>query len=168
MDKDIVEMLKQDHQEIRQLLLRLQGLGPDLERRQEVFRGFVDAVVAHAAAEEHALYEELRQDERCRAEVLEGYEEHHLVDLILQEMRALRVVEERWDAKFEVLRELLEHHLREEEDHLFPEVQDRYGRERRLALGARFRLFKEGRQAAAAEAVQMPEEDTTLGLFAPN
>src|SRR4026208_2501863 len=51
--------------------------------------------------------------------VLEGYEEPHVADVITRELRDVMPDDERWAAKFKVLKESLEHHIKEEERNTF-------------------------------------------------
>ena len=51
--------------------------------------------------------------------MLEGYEEHHVVDEIMGELDASRVTDETWGAKFKVMKENIEHHIEEEEGEMF-------------------------------------------------
>jgi hemerythrin-like domain-containing protein len=51
--------------------------------------------------------------------VLEGYQEHHVADLIIKELEAVATDDEQWGAKFKVLKENIEHHIEEEEGEMF-------------------------------------------------
>ena len=50
--------------------------------------------------------------------MLEGYEEHHVVDLLMGELERLRR-DETWGAKAKVMKENIEHHIEEEEGEMF-------------------------------------------------
>ena len=49
-------------------------------------------------------------------DILESYQEHHVVDVLLQELAALRPDDEAFEPKFTVLMENVRHHVKEEED----------------------------------------------------
>jgi hypothetical protein len=51
--------------------------------------------------------------------VLEGYEEHHVADVLLDELLDVPPDTDLWKAKVKVLKENVEHHMDEEEDELF-------------------------------------------------
>jgi len=51
--------------------------------------------------------------------VLEAYEEHHVVKLVLAELPEVDPEGERFEAKMTVLEQLVEHHVDEEEDEMF-------------------------------------------------
>lgn len=88
--------------------------------RENGFKKLRALLNAHTHAEEEVLYRILLQSDELRSEILEDYEEHHLINLLLNEMYDLSVTDERWEAKLEVLRETLEHHIEDEEAELFP------------------------------------------------
>ena len=85
--------------------------------------------------------------------VLEAFEEHHVVKLVLAELPQVDPADERFEAKMTVLSELVEHHADEEEKEMF-KVAQKLGKEELEALGEqmeeRFEAFrgKAGRQAA--------------------
>lgn len=83
---------------------------------------------------------------RPRAEapdiVLAGIEEHHVADAIIKELHEVRKDNEKWGAKFAVLKESVEHHIQEEERKMFPVARGTMPREEQLALGARMRALK--------------------------
>ena len=51
--------------------------------------------------------------------MLEGYQEHHVVDLLMGELESLDVSDETWGAKAIVMKENIEHHIEEEEGEMF-------------------------------------------------
>jgi hypothetical protein len=74
--------------------------------------------------------------------VLEGYQEHHIADVLTRELHALATDDERWGAKFKVLKESLEHHIQEEEGDMFRKARGIFSREDLRALGARMTQMK--------------------------
>jgi hemerythrin-like domain-containing protein len=59
--------------------------------------------------------------------VAESIEEHHVVATLIEELKALDPKDERYDAKFTVLMENIEHHIEEEEGELFPDAEEVLG-----------------------------------------
>ena len=74
--------------------------------------------------------------------MLEGIEEHHVADVLLKELHTVAKDNEKWGAKFSVLKESVEHHIKEEERMMFPAARAALAREELLALGARMRALK--------------------------
>jgi hemerythrin-like domain-containing protein len=87
--------------------------------------------------EEKVLYPALQSHPQARDVVLEGYQEHHVADLILEELLAVATDNEEWGAKFKVFKENIEHHIQEEEGELFPAARRIFSREELSELATR-------------------------------
>ena len=74
---------------------------------------------AHELMEEKVLYPALQSHPAAHEIVLEGFEEHHVADLIVKELQDVATSDEQWGAKFKVLKENIEHHIKEEEGQMF-------------------------------------------------
>ena len=83
------------------------------------------------------LYPALKAHPRARELALEGYEEHHVVDLVLEELDATLVGDEKWAARFKVAKENVEHHIEEEEETMFPATKRAFERADLEQMGAR-------------------------------
>ena len=141
---DAIAELKSDHRKVEELFKRFERAGDGAIRTK---RALADAVIEelsrHAAIEEVVMYPAIRQEvDGAEAEVLEALEEHHSVKVSLQELESLDASHERFDAKMTVLIEHVRHHVKEEEQRLFPEVRDALGRSRLLELGAELRAAR--------------------------
>ena len=69
-------------------------------------------------------------------DVLESYEEHHVADVLVMELSAMKPSDERFTAKTTVLIENVRHHIEEEEQDWFPKVRDGLGRKTLQEIGA--------------------------------
>jgi hemerythrin-like domain-containing protein len=76
-------------------------------------------------------------------DVLESYEEHHVADLLVMELAAMKPDDERFDAKTTVLIENVRHHIEEEEQEWFPQVRDGLGRKALQDIGAQMMRAKD-------------------------
>ncbi len=79
--------------------------------------------------------------------MLEGYEEHHVIDLILDEMFTVPEDADQWSAKLKVLHENLEHHIEEEEGEMFKRARKSMSQDMLDDLGRRMRQAKESASA---------------------
>jgi hypothetical protein len=61
----------------------------------------------------------LKEHEKTRDIVLEGYVEHHVADLIVSELASAPTTDEEWGAMAKVLHETIQHHIEEEEEKMF-------------------------------------------------
>ena len=87
--------------------------------------------------EEKVLYPALQAHPQAREVVLEGFEEHHVADLIVNELHEVATNEEAWGAKFKVLKENIAHHIEEEERVMFRLARGIFSREELRLLAAR-------------------------------
>ena len=119
-EPDAIEMLEREHREFEALLTEGEET---TERARKTRRELLDRLTAllnaHELMEEKVLYPALQAHPQARDIVLEGYEEHHVADLIVAELRKVATDDEAWGAKFKVLKENIEHHIEEEEGEMF-------------------------------------------------
>jgi len=116
----IYTQLKKDHQELKKILKQMVGSKEsEGAKRKKLLREFKENLLAHALAEEKLLYTELERHKRSHDLALEAEEEHHVAVLMLRELEQCDVADEHWKAKATVLKEMLEHHIEEEEDEMF-------------------------------------------------
>ena len=142
-ENDPIELLKIDHRRFEKLLAD----GEDtteraIKGRGEILDALTSELTVHEAIEEQVLYPALRPHTEAHHIVLEGIEEHHVADILIKELHKVRKDNEKWGAKFGVLKESIEHHIKEEERMMFPAARAALAREELLALGARMRALK--------------------------
>lgn len=122
MADDALEFIKEDHDDFRELLNRYEEIGVDEhDAKKELIDDLIEKVVAHSAMEEEAFYPFImEQVPDAEDDIREEIEEHHVVEVIMAELKAMDPKDDQFDAKVEVFAENLLHHLEEEEDELFP------------------------------------------------
>jgi hemerythrin-like domain-containing protein len=94
-------------------------------------------LTVHTALEEELFYPAVKDEvgtKKADAMILEAYEEHHVVKLVLAELPKIHPNADTFEAKMTVLKELVEHHVEEEEDEMFPMAEKRFGPERSREL----------------------------------
>jgi len=117
---DIFQVIKQDHDLMRGMLKELCETGnEDVGRRDELFVPFKNELMMHQQVEEAVVYNPLKDTGETRSEALEAIAEHHLVDGLLEELALMPKDSDEWFAKFGVLKELVDHHMKEEESEFF-------------------------------------------------
>lgn len=120
---DVFKLLKQDHDEVAKLFEKLSETGDGaVKTREKMFKQLARELAVHTQLEEEIFYPRLREEESLRESINEGIEEHHVADQLLEELSGLAVNDEQWDAKLAVLKEMIEHHVEEEEKELFPKA----------------------------------------------
>ena len=133
---DALTLLKKDHDKVKSLLSELE---PTTERaiktRSELFDRIKSELTVHEIIEEEIFYPTLKQHPRAKEIVLEGYEEHNVVDDLMGELSALPVDDETWGAKAKVMIENIEHHIEEEEGEMFTKARQVLDRDELEDLG---------------------------------
>ena len=100
----------------------------------------------HEEMEETFFYPQLKKEPAAEDLILEGYQEHHVMDLLMAEISQLKPSAEAWQPKIKVLQENTEHHMEEEEEELFPKVRKIWDAERRAMVGRQMQDMKTKRQ----------------------
>ncbi|MBC7542272.1 MAG: hemerythrin domain-containing protein [Candidatus Sericytochromatia bacterium] len=136
---DIFDTIREDHEKILGLLDSLEGIDPADVARQEQMRDHLIALLeAHTHAEEALFYPLLANDDGGRPLMVMATEQHHVVSLLVEELRHLPASDEHFAAKCAVLAENLEDHIEEEEEDIFPIAEELIDEERAKALGQQF------------------------------
>ena len=140
---DAITLLKTDHDKVKKLLTELESTTErGVKTRQELFATIKGELMAHEAIEEEIFYPALKSHPKAKDIVLEGYEEHHVVDLLMGELEGLDVDDETWGAKALVMKENIEHHIEEEEGEMFKTARQVFDRQELEDLGARMEQRK--------------------------
>ena len=135
---DAIALLKADHDKVKGLLNELETTTErGVKTRAELFATIKGELTLHETVEEEIFYPELKAHPKAKDIVLEGYEEHHVVDLLMGELEALDVSDEAWGAKAIVMKENVEHHIEEEEGEMFRQARQVFDRQELEDLGAR-------------------------------
>lgn len=134
---DIIERLISDHREVETLFTQYEALGDRaLKSKTKLASKIIQLLTAHSAGEEGVFYPEFRKASGEDAMILEAVEEHHLLKVLLKELSELDAGDEHYDAKMTVLKELVQHHVEEEEGEMFPKAREVFG-ERLQAIAPR-------------------------------
>ena len=141
------QLLKEDHKTVSGIFQQLEPTTERAEKtRTELFAKLKEELDIHAQIEEKIFYPSIKQAAETREIVLEGFEEHHVVKVLLKELEALPVDTEQWTAKLKVLQENVEHHVEEEEGEMFPAARKVFSKEQFEELGARMEAEKKAQQ----------------------
>ncbi len=140
---DAIVLLERDHRDLEELLDRAEKTDArSLKQRTALLGAIITALDIHEAIEEQLLYPALKAHAEARDIVLEGYQEHHVADVIVGELQGMRKDDERWGAKLKVLKESIEHHIGEEEGEMFRTARAVMTRAELQRLGARMAAMK--------------------------
>ena len=143
--QDAITLLKKDHENVKRLLNQLERAN-NRDTQRNLFARIDRELQAHTRIEEEIFYPAFKnaaKGESQREQYFEAVEEHHVVDMVLPEMRTSILSKEVFSAKAKVLKDLVEHHIEEEEDQMFPRARKTLGSDRLRDLGARMRTRKD-------------------------
>ena len=145
-------MLKEDHDKVKRLLTELESTTErGVQTRERLFATIKGELTVHEIIEEEIFYPELKAHPKAKDIVLEGYEEHHVVDEIMGELEATDVTDETWGAKFTVMKENIEHHIEEEEGDMFKQARQVFDDDELEDLGGRMEELRQlGEQVLSA------------------
>ena len=135
---DIFDRIKQDHDEARDLISRIEDTTDRAAKtREDLFEKFKLELWTHNKVEEATFYSKLEQkgDEE---ESLEAKNEHHLINSMIEELDTMPKDNVEWGQKFHSLAELLDHHMEEEEGEFFDLARKDLSETEAEDLGQRF------------------------------
>lgn len=141
---DILETLKEEHEEVQALLKKLVKSDSGAERKS-LLAQIKTALIPHLRAEEKVVYDALilRKEKETKQDGEEGYLEHGLADKMLA---ALGKIDNALSAEFgaasKVLKDLVEHHVQEEENNVWSDIRDNFSDEARYQMNAEFLAAK--------------------------
>ena len=148
-----IALLKADHDKVKKLLAELETTTErGIKTRTELFATIKGELTVHEIIEEEIFYPELKAHPKAKDIVLEGFEEHHVVDLLMSELEALPVEDETWGAKALVMKENIEHHIEDEEGEMFKTARSVFDRAELDDLGCRM----EERRVSAKRELNIP------------
>jgi hemerythrin superfamily protein len=129
-----VNLLESQHREVEKLFAKIEKAATTRDKAT-VFAELADALAMHATIEEHQFYPAVHA-KRTEDILLESLEEHVGVKRVIADLLAISADDETFDAKIKVLKEQVEHHVKEEETDLFPKSKKVLDAKEMEALGA--------------------------------
>ena len=117
---EAVQFLTSQHREMEKTLGHVIE-SCDAAERKARFSVAADHLVVHITSEEQVFYPAVKA-RRTEGILLESLEEHLSLKRLLSDLIDLDASAQTFEPKFKVLKEQIEHHHKEEEEHLFPKV----------------------------------------------
>ena len=139
-------LLRADHDRVRELFRKYPEEGEgEAARKREIVGELVRELTVHTRIEEEIFYPAVldRREKKPEKIVRESFEEHKIVETLLEEISGTGPADKQFDAKVTVLKEIVEHHAKEEEDELFPEAERLFSSAELDEMGAQMEDRKE-------------------------
>lgn len=119
----LIDMLKEDHQKVKALFEEFED-AKDSKTKQRIVETALMELDIHAKLEEGLVYPAIRSEIDEEDLMDEALEEHHVVHVLIAELKKMKPSDDRFDAKFTVLAENVKHHVKEEESEMFPKAEE--------------------------------------------
>lgn len=146
--QNAIAILIAQHREADTLFAEIDAAGERAYRVKEKALGtLIEKLLLHTELEEAFFYPAAKAIDTKL--VLESVEEHANVKAMLKKLLGADARSESFAAKVTVLKELVQHHVKEEEADLFPKCKDQMSDELLDELGEKMRVRIAGREAGA-------------------
>ena len=146
-----ITMLKSDHATIKRLLRELtETTERSTKQRESLVAQIEREIKAHAQAEEEVFYPAFKAAAEKTEKVdlfYEAAEEHHVVDMILPALKVANPKSKEFTAKAKVLKDLVEHHVKEEEGQMFAAARQLFSEDELRELGDMMQARKDAIEA---------------------
>lgn len=141
-----IDLLKADHEKVKAILTQLsESTDRAVKKRTELLDKLEMEISIHTQLEEQILYPAFKAaGGKDEAEMyFEAKEEHRTVDsLVLPDLKATDPTTPEFAGRAKVVRELLEHHIEEEETEMFPKAKKLLGKVKLDQLGEEMLVMK--------------------------
>jgi hemerythrin superfamily protein len=136
-----ISLLRADHKKVKGLLEDLaESTERGIQKRKDLLEQIARELKVHTKVEEEIFYPAFREAVAKKDDkklYFEAVEEHHVVDLVLPELEDTDPSSETFGAKATVLKELVDHHVKEEEREMFPRAREAMDDDELNELGER-------------------------------
>lgn len=124
--QDATEILTADHKKVSKIFAEFEKVKDgDSEAKQALVKMACDELTVHAQVEEEifypALHEALKEDEEDLVD--EAEVEHTSIKQLIETLKTSDPTDRLYDANFTVLSEYVKHHVKEEQDEIFPKAR---------------------------------------------
>ena len=138
----LLKVLETEHRQVKQMLKELVN-AEDASEREEIFGRLKPELEAHSHGEEEAFYPLLKEEQESKTTAIEAFVEHHMAEALIQEMDGMQKDDEEWEARAKVLKDVVEHHIEEEESEIWKEARKLLGKEKLTELTPDYMAVKE-------------------------
>lgn len=146
-----IAMLKSDHATVKRLLRELDATTERAVKERERLVSEIERdLKLHSQIEEEVFYPAFKaaaEDSGSEDLFYEAIEEHHLVDIELPSLKASSPKSPEFTAKAKVLKDLVEHHIREEEGEMFVKARQLFDEDQLRQLGELMQARKDSAEA---------------------
>jgi precorrin-2 methylase len=123
---DAIELLTQQHREVKEMFDRFENMTDRAKvSKKKLADEICNALIMHTTIEEEIYYPATREaSEETEDMVDEAVVEHASAKGLIAQIMEMDPGDDLYDAKVKVLGELVEHHVQEEEEEMFPKTRE--------------------------------------------
>lgn len=141
-----IELLKADHERVKAILTQLsESTERGVKKRTDLLAKLEMEITIHTKIEEEILYPAFKEAGGKEQDIMyyEAKEEHRTVDaLVLPDLKQTDPSTPEFSGRVKVVKELLEHHIEEEEEEMFPQAEKLLGKKKLEEIGAQMEAMK--------------------------
>lgn len=142
-----IELLEADHERVKGILAQLSdSTERGVKKRAELLAKLEVELTLHTKLEEEILYPAFKEAGGKEQAIMyhEAKEEHRAVDsLVLPDLKNTDPGSLEFTGRVKVVKELLEHHIEEEEEEMFKQARKLMKKDELEALGEQMEMFKQ-------------------------
>lgn len=162
---DATKLLEKQHRKVETILKKLER---GKAAAEELVAELANNLAAHMAIEQEIFYPAIQSVDRKL--ILESFEEHALAEVSLKRLLATDPEADEFKARVTALRELIQHHVEEEESDLFPKVEKALGEDKLAQLGTQMKrrfaeVLDEGFEAAVPRGFAKTSADVSRKML---
>lgn len=147
---DIFDVISSDHEKVKKILEQMeQTTSRAAKKRETLLEHLNKDLLPHMYAEEQFFYQILLDESSDKEVAYEALEEHRAAKAVLMDLEEAPADDPRWSARLKVLKELIEHHIEEEETTVFDVARSLMDEERATDAAHHFRELKKEAPAHA-------------------
>lgn len=173
---NVIDLLKKDHETVSELFKSFES-AKEAEQKdscQQIARQVCQELTVHATVEEELFYPAVdakaKGDEDAEDNIKEADEEHRLVKALVSEIQDMEAGDDHFEAKVKVLKDVVDHHVEEEEGELMPKAKKLLSKEELEDIGAEVEARKEELTTTGGKPSRRPasrNRDTRRQTHAP-
>lgn len=138
---NVIDLLVRDHETVALLFRSFEEADQqDHDTRRDIVEQLHDELEDHAGVEEQVFYPAVErraaEDPPSGEQVHDAHEEHRLIRELLSEIAEMEPQDHGYDAKLHQLKDMVEHHVAEEEGRMLPRARRLLGAEELEEMGA--------------------------------
>lgn len=141
---DIFSLIKADHRKVEDLFAKLEDTTERaVQKREKIYADLRMELTVHAEAEQSAIYPDLKEQEETEEIGYESVEEHAIVKFLLGKLDRTACDSKEWTAQITALKEVVEHHVEEEEKEMFKQMKQAFSDDELQEFAVEFVMAKE-------------------------